>query len=183
MMAESVNRNKRIYTIDEMVKEVDRYRTEMINECRSMGELNHPTSAEVNPERACHMVTEMSQQGNVFYGKSKVLSTPVGEIVRCLVNDGVKLGMSSRALGQLVEEDKGVNRVQEMRLIAVDCVTDPSYPKAFVNGILESASFVCNADGRYEQIYDQLKQSISTLPRHDVDAYLREAVLTFINKL
>ena len=70
---------------------------------RAMGELNHPTSADVDLERACHMVTELTQDGNVFYGKSKVLSTPCGQIVRSLINDGVKVGMSSRALGTLEE--------------------------------------------------------------------------------
>ena len=93
------NRNGRIYEGEEMVKEVSRYTEEMINQKRALGELNHPTSAEVNPEKACHMVTELKQNGNIFYGKSQVLSTPVGQIMRSLIMDGVKLGMSSRALG------------------------------------------------------------------------------------
>ncbi|NBP03846.1 MAG: primosomal protein, partial [Proteobacteria bacterium] len=103
MMAEGVNKNNRLYPIEEMAKEVSRYSEEMIKNKRAMGELNHPTSADVDLERACHMVTELHQDGNVFYGKSKVLSTPCGQIVRCLVNDGVKVGMSSRALGTLEE--------------------------------------------------------------------------------
>ena len=139
MMAEDVNRNKRYYPKDELQREVDRYMREMVKENRSMGELNHPTSAEVDLERACHMVTDLWSEGNMFYGKSKVLSTPCGQIVKSLINDGVKVGMSSRALGQLSEEKTrpGVSRVSEMRLVAVDCVSDPSCPKAFVNGILE----------------------------------------------
>ena len=142
MMAEQVNRNKRYYPTSELKREIARYKKDMINENRSMGELNHPTTAEVDLERACHMVTDMWQEGNIFYGKSKVLSTPCGQIVKSLVNDGVKVGMSSRALGQLTEEKAGVNKVSDMKLVAIDCVSDPSCPKAFVNGILESKSFI-----------------------------------------
>lgn len=179
MMAEEVNRNKRKYILEDMVKEVSRYDLEMIKPGRAMGELNHPTSAEVNPERACHVVTELKQDGTRFIGKSKVLSSPLGQLVRSLINDGVQLGMSSRALGQLVEEDTH-SIVNDMRLIAIDCVADPSYPKAFVNGILESCEFVCNSDGKYEQMYENFNNSIKNLPRKDVDAYLRERVLAFI---
>ena len=103
MMAEGVNRNNRLYPKDELVREVARYNEEMVVPGRAMGELNHPTSADVDLERACHMVTEITQDGNVFYGKSKVLTTPCGQIVRALINDGVKVGMSSRALGTLEE--------------------------------------------------------------------------------
>ena len=94
MMAEDVNRNKRYYPKSELKREGDRYLKEMVEENRSMGELNHPTSAEVDLERACHMVTDMWCEGNMWYGKSKVLSTPCGQIVRSLINDGVKVGMS-----------------------------------------------------------------------------------------
>jgi len=107
MMAEGVNRNKRVYSLDEMKNEVSRYTTEMIKTGRAMGELNHPSTADVDLGRACHLVTELYQDGNVFYGKSKVLSTPTGLIVRSLINDGVKVGMSTRGLGQLVSENNG----------------------------------------------------------------------------
>ena len=111
MMAEEVNRNKRYYPTDELKREIARYKSDMINENRSMGELNHPTTAEVDLERACHIVTDIWQEGNMFYGKSKVLSTPCGQIVKSLINDGVKVGMSSRALGQLtpIKEKTGVS--------------------------------------------------------------------------
>ena len=155
----------------------------MVEENRSMGELNHPTSAEVDLERACHMVTDMWCEGNMWYGKSKVLSTPCGQIVRSLINDGVKVGMSSRALGQLTEEKGGVNRVSEMRLVAVDCVSDPSCPKAFVNGILESKQFVLAEDGRWEESYDKFEKSIESLPKKELNDFLRDQVLEFLNKL
>jgi hypothetical protein len=179
MMAEGVNKNKRLYPIDELRSEVKRYNEEMIIPGRAMGELNHPATADVDLERACHIVTELYEQDNVFFGKSKVLTTPCGQIVRSLINDGVKVGMSSRALGTL-EESRGHNVVRNMRLVAVDCVADPSFPKAFVNGILESKQWVLADSGKYEEAYDKLEKSISKLPMKDADIYLKEQILKFI---
>lgn len=182
MMAEGINKNKRLYPIDELRLEVNRYNDEMVKPGRAMGELNHPTSADVDLERACHVVTEMYEDNNVFYGKSKVLSTPCGLIVKSLINDGVKVGMSSRALGTL-EESRGCNVVRNVKLVAIDCVADPSFPKAFVNGILESKQWVLANNGKFEEAYDTFEKTITTLPRKDLDAYLREQILNFINKI
>lgn len=183
MMAEGANRNKRIYSIHEMQGEVSRYTEEMIKPGRAMGELNHPTTADVDLGRACHLVTELSRDGNVFYGRSKVLSTPTGLIVRSLINDGVKVGMSTRGLGMLVAENNGLNRVKDFRLVAIDCVADPSFPKAFVNGILESKQYVLNKDGSFEEHYQKFENTISSLPRNNKDEFLRKTVLDFIRKL
>lgn len=182
MMAEGVNKNKRMYPLHELEREVARYNEEMVKPGRAMGELNHPSTADVDLERACHIVTEMTQDGNVFYGKSKVLSTPCGKIVRALVNDGVKVGMSSRALGTL-EEGREHNTVKNMNLVAIDCVADPSYPKAFVNGILESKQWVLADDGKYEEIYDNFERAVGKLPKKEVEKYLLERIMTFINKI
>jgi len=182
MMAEGVNKNKRLYPIDELRNEVVRYTEEMVKPGRAMGELNHPASADVDLERACHIVTELYEDNNVFFGKSKVLSTPCGLIVKSLIEDGVKVGMSSRALGTL-KESRGFNVVKNMRLVAVDCVADPSYPKAFVNGILESKQWVLASAGKYEEVYENFEKSISRLPKHDVDRFLKERILQFINNL
>ena len=182
MMAEGVNRNKRFYPRNELEREVASYNENFVKPGRAMGELNHPSSADVDLERACHMVTELTQDGNVFYGKSKVLTTPCGQIVRSLVNDGVKVGMSSRALGTL-EESSDYNTVRNMKLVAIDCVADPSYPKAFVNGILESKQWVLAEDGKYEEIYDKFEKSIAKLPKREVEKYLVERIMTFINKI
>ena len=180
MMASEKNRNNRIYNLEEMAKEVDRYTEEMIDKNRAMGELNHPTTAEVDLERACHIITELTQKDNVFYGKSKVLSTPCGQIVKSLVMDGVKVGVSSRALGKLDENPNGVSVVQDMKLVAIDCVADPSFPKAFVNGILESKQWVVAEDGKYEEIYNKFENSIKNLPKKDLDGYLKEQIISFI---
>lgn len=177
-----VNKNKRYYDINDTLQEVKRYVTEMVIPQRALGELNHPQSPEVNLERACHMVVELNQQDNAFIGKSKVLSTPIGKILRSLINDGVRVGMSTRALGT-IEEAMDKNIVRNMRLVAIDAVADPSYPEAFVNGILESKSFVLDDRGDWETVYENLEESIKTLPKKAVDEYLRTQILKFINAL
>jgi hypothetical protein len=177
-----VNKNKRLYGLDDTRKDVQRYINEMVLPGRAMGELNHPASADVNLERACHLVTELVEEGDSFFGKAKVLSSPCGQILRSLINDGVKVGMSTRALGSL-QEGKGYNEVKNMYLVAVDAVADPSYPKAFVNGILESKSFVVDDEGRFEETYDNFEKNIAKLPKKDVDNYLREQIVKFIQSL
>lgn len=182
MVADEKNRNNRIYSKEEMEKEVKRYNEEFVSKNRALGELEHPQSATVNSERACHLITELKMEGNVVRGKSKVLSTPLGEVMKSLIRDGVKMGMSSRALGQLEEKD-GVNHVSSMKLITIDAVADPSAPGAFVNGILESKNFVIKQDGRFEEVYDIFENKLSSLPRKDVDLYLREQIILFINSI
>jgi hypothetical protein len=183
MMYEEVNKNKRIYDREEMHREVKRYTSEMIDTKRSMGELNHPSSPDVSLERACHIVTELRNEGNIYVGKSKILSTPCGLIVQALIEDGVKIGMSTRALGKLNEQYNGTSRVTDFRLVAVDCVADPSCPKAFVNGILESKEYVIAEDGNFEETYDSFSERISKLPRKNVEDYLKEQILEFFNKI
>jgi hypothetical protein len=156
----------------------------MIKENRSLGELNHPESVEVNPERACHMIVELRQEGNMFFGKSKVLSTPMGQLVRSLVMDNVKLGISSRALGKLLPEGGG-HAVQGLHLICCDVVHDPSVTKAFVNGILESKSYILEKDGSIQETYDRFEKGISSLPKKNIlkEEVLRENILKFISAL
>ena len=183
LMANEANKNKRVYPLEEMVKEVNRYQDEMINTKRATGELNHPSSPEINLERVCHVITDLKQNGNIFEGKSKVLSTPMGQIVRSLILDGVKLGVSSRALGRLEEDGHGVNRVADFKLVAVDVVADPSVPSAFVNGILESKQWILADNGQFEPVYEKFEKSIGSLPKRNADAYLKEQIISFINSL
>lgn len=182
LMAERKNKNGRVYSLDEMTREVTRYNNDMIETRRSLGELNHPASVEINPERACHMITELHQEGNAFVGKSKVLNSPMGHIVRNLILDGVKLGVSSRALGKL-NQNNDHNDVSEFHLICCDVVHDPSVDTAFVDGILEAKEWVVKCDGTICELYDNLEEKLETLPKHDVDIYLREQILRFINSL
>lgn len=185
MEAEKINKNNRVYPIEEMSREVERYIREMVTQGRAMGELNHPTNADVDLERACHMVTELKQEGKKFIGKSKVLSTPCGKIVESLISDNVRVGMSTRSLGKLMEENNGINKVADMRLVAVDCVADPSCADAFVNGILENKQWICNNDGKFVPVYDRFENSLNTLPRksEQLQEYLTEQISKFIRKL
>lgn len=189
IMAEDVNKNDRIYPIKEVIREVARYTEEMIEHKRAMGELNHPQSAEVDLERACHVIQELVQEGNVWIGKSKILRTPVGKIVENLILDGIKVGMSTRSLGKLEpitsssDTDKTVSRVSEMKLIAIDCVADPSCPEAFVNGILESKQWTLNNFGQYEECFGNFEKGLANLPKKDVDSYLKNHILEFINQI
>lgn len=185
MEAEKLNKNNRIYPLEEMSREVERYINEMVGQGRAMGELNHPTNADVDLERACHMVTELKQDGKRYIGKSKVLSTPCGKIVESLIGDGVKVGMSTRSLGKLNEESNGVNSVSDMRLVAVDCVADPSCTDAFVNGILENKQWICDSSGRFVEVYETFEKGLETLPNHndEMKEYLTERITQFIKTL
>lgn len=185
LMSEQKNKNGRIYSLHEMVSEVSRYDREMIKEKRSIGELNHPESVEINPDRAAHMITELRQDGNMYIGKSKILSTPIGSLTRALILDGVKLGVSSRALGKLLPQGDA-HTVQGFHLICCDIVHDPSVASAFVNGILESKNWILESNGNIsEMIYDDFEKKISTLPRNSSakKSYLAESCLKFIEIL
>ena len=195
LMAEQKNKNGRIYTLQEMVPEVNRYKAEMIMENRSLGELNHPTSVEVDPERACHMITELKQEDNVFIGKSKVLSNPMGQIVRSLFLDGVKLGVSSRALGKLIPGANGEHQVQGFHLICADVVHDPSVntgrdgTQAFVNGIFEAKNWILQNDGTIVECagraYEKFEKDLATLPRQSGprEAVIKESILNIFKSL
>jgi hypothetical protein len=182
MMANKPNRNKRIYPIEEMVREVQRYSEVMIKENRALGELNHSSQPDVNPERACHKIIHLERDGDIYHGRAKILNTPMGQLVKALILDDVKLGVSTRALGSLVEEG-GYNKVSGLHLVAVDIVADPSVPTAFVNGILESKAWVLNEKNEFEPVYERFEKNISTLPLRQKEEYLKEQVLIFINSL
>ena len=186
LMAEKKNRNGRIYPLEDMEKEVNRYTSDMIKTCRSLGELNHPTSVEINPERACHMITQLVPEGNTFIGKSKILNTPMGNLVKTLITDGVKLGISSRALGKL-NPSGDHNDVSDFRLICCDVVHDPSVESAFVDGILEAKEWVLKCDGTIcefvERQHNELREKVATLPRHNKEEYLKEQIINFINSI
>jgi hypothetical protein len=177
------NKNGRWYDLDETSRDVDRYINEMVAPGRAMGELGHPNSPEINLERSCHIVTELHKTSEGYNGRAKVLSAPMGQLLRSLINDGVKVGVSTRALGQIEEHAQRGNVVKNMYLVAIDAVADPSYPKGFVNGILESASFLMDHSGRFEPVFEDFNKALKTLPKHDVDNYLRAQIIKFINSI
>ena len=143
LQAEKVNRNGRVYPMKVMETAVQKYKKEYIDKNRALGELNHPAEPVVNPERAAIMTTALTKDKNYYVGKAKVLSTPMGNIVECLLNDGCRVGVSSRGLGSL-KSINGVNMVQDdfMLTTAADVVFDPSAQSAFVEGVYEAKEWI-----------------------------------------
>jgi len=182
LMANERNRNNRVYPLDEMITETARYSEDMIKTSRALGELNHPTSVEVNPERACHLITELKQKDNIWIGKSKVLTeTPMGKIVYSLMKDKVKLGVSSRVLGETVDDASQIT-VKNFKIITVDVVHDPSVNTAFVNGILESKEWILKDHDYVEAGFDNLSSGLRKLPvkSSDRSALIEAQIKKFI---
>ena len=161
MQADIKNRNGRIYPMEVLQKEVKRYNKQYINEKRAFGELGHPDGPTVNLERASHMITALYPDGKNFIGEAKILSTPMGEIVKSLMDDGAKLGVSSRGMGSL-DQKNGANYVRNDFYLATaaDIVADPSAPNAFVEGIMEGKEWVWNNGLIKEADIAQMKDNI-----------------------
>jgi len=142
MQAEKKNRNGRVYPRATMEKAVNRYVNEQVNRGRAVGELNHPDGPTINLDKVSHRITELNWDGNNVMGKALILDTPMGQIVKGLVDGGCQLGVSSRGMGTLVQRN-GANVVgEDFTLSTVDIVQDPSAPEAFVNGIMEGVEWV-----------------------------------------
>jgi hypothetical protein len=142
MQSDTKNRNGRIYPKNTLLKECKRYINEYVQKGRALGELNHPTGPTVNLDRVSHIVKELYEDGSNIYGKAKVLDTPMGKIVKNLIDEGAQLGVSTRGMGSLKARN-GFQEVQEdFMLAAIDIVADPSAPNAFVNGIMEGKEWV-----------------------------------------
>ena len=161
MQADIKNRNGRIYPMEVLQKEVKRYNKQYINEKRAFGELGHPDGPTVNLERASHLITGLYPDGKNFIGEAKVLSTPMGNIVKSLMDDGAKLGVSSRGMGSL-DQKNGANYVRNDFYLATaaDIVADPSAPNAFVEGIMEGKEWVWNNGLIKEADIAQMKDNI-----------------------
>ena len=151
MQAEGTNRNGRVYTRQVLTSAVDRYVNEQVKTGRAVGELNHPEGPSINLDKVSHRITELKWDGNNVVGKALILDTPMGQIVKGLVEGGVQLGVSSRGMGSL-EMKNGVNYVKDdFHLNTIDIVQDPSAPNAFVNGIMEGVDWEMK-DGQAVQV-------------------------------
>lgn len=186
MMAEKQNQNGRVYQLDEMVKEVVRYMDGMVKTRRAIGEMNHPQSTEVNPVNACHLVTELKQNGNYFMGKSLILETPMGQLLKSLVKDKIQMGISTRGLGNLTESKDG-KRVSNFHLICLDVVHQPSVQNAMLESILESKEWILDNSGKIIEAsllaQGSLKENLARLPKHETDKFLKESLMNFIKAL
>ena len=164
LQSECVNRNGRMYPFSIMEREVKRYNENYIQKGRALGELGHPDGPTVNLDRVSHKIVCLEQKGNTWIGKAQILSTPMGKIAESLLGDGVCLGVSSRGIGSLRENNKGYKEVGEdfMLATAADIVADPSAPDAFVSGIMEGVEWVWN-NGILEQKVSRIQKRINTL--------------------
>ena len=166
LQADIKNRNGRVYPMEVLEKEVNRYNKKFINENRAYGELGHPEGPTVNLERVSHMVTELYPDGKNFIGEAKIMETPMGKIVKSLMNEGGKLGVSSRGMGSL-DQKNGANYVRDDFYLATaaDIVADPSAPNAFVEGIMEGKEWVWNNGALIEAELVELKRKFDVKKR------------------
>lgn len=142
MQGDIKNRNGRIYPSTVLEKEMKRYDDQFIKTKRALGELGHPDGPSINGDRVSHLITEMKKDGSNFVGKAKILGTPMGQIVKTFMDEGVKIGVSTRGLGSVKQTTTGIMEVQDdFHLSTVDIVTDPSGPNCFVNGIMENTEY------------------------------------------
>ena len=157
------NRNGRVYPTEVLEKEVKRYSDKFIENNRAYGELGHPEGPTVNLDRVSHMVTSLERDGDNFIGEAKIMSTPMGNIVKNIMDEGGTLGVSSRGMGSL-EQRNGANYVKNdfMLAAAADIVADPSAPKAFVNGIMEGKEWVWTHGALLEADLVEMKERINT---------------------
>lgn len=141
MQGDIKNRNGRVYPSVVLEKEMKRYNEQFVKTKRALGELGHPDGPQINGDRVSHLITEMNRDGSNFIGKAKILGTPMGNIVKTFIDEGVKIGVSTRGLGS-VQQKNGIMEVQnDFHLATVDIVTDPSGPDCFVNGIMENTQY------------------------------------------
>ena len=159
------NRNGRMYPMETLRKEVGRYNENHVQSGRALGEMGHPDTPTVNLDRVSHKIVSLKESGSNFIGKAKILGTPMGKIASSLIDEGVKLGVSSRGIGSLKPTREGVNIVSDdfMLATAADIVADPSAPDAFVEGIMEGKDWVWDGSILREKFAEKTYATINTL--------------------
>ena len=166
--SETKNKNGRIYPKPIMEKAVKKYIKEQVSKNRAVGELNHPDGPTVNLDKVSHKITNLKMEGNDVVGKAQILDTPMGNIVKGLLEGGVQLGVSTRGMGSLEEKNGTMYVKDDFILNTVDIVQDPSAPTAFVNGIMEGVEWVWNNGVIKPQVIEQMETEIKKAPRKDL---------------
>ena len=169
IVADQKNKNGRIYPMEVLEPEVDRYVMEMIKTGRSFGELCHPSGPTVNLKEACHRIVSLEKNGHGFDGKALITNTPNGTILKGLLESGGSVGVSTRGMGSLVEKNGAMEVQKDFSLRAVDCVSDPSAPGAFVNGIMEGVEYFYDPiRGTWkEERVENIKEEIKTMSKRE----------------
>ena len=178
------NRNGRVYPMETLTNEVKRYSEKYIANNRAFGELGHPDSPTVNLDRVSHLITELRPDGDNFIGKAKIMGTPMGEIVKNLINEGAKLGVSSRGMGSLKPGKDGANEVQDDFFLATaaDIVADPSAPDAFVEGIMEGKEWIWDNGALRAVDLEFAQQQINKVSATKNEVLREERQKTWLNK-
>jgi hypothetical protein len=183
MMADSKNKNGRIYESKILKPAVEKYFQEQVKTGRAVGELNHPDGPTINLDKVSHLITDLRFEGNDVIGKAKILNTPMGQIVKGLLEGGVKLGVSSRGMGSL-EQREGVNYVKnDFHLATVDIVQDPSAPAAFVNGIMEGVEWIVENGVYTPQEIEKIETEIKRTPKAQLAEAQVRVFQHFLSKL
>tara|TARA_B100000519_G_scaffold3867_1_gene3794 strand:- start:22 stop:678 length:657 start_codon:yes stop_codon:yes gene_type:complete len=186
MQGEIKNRNGRMYPIGTLLKEVKRYNKEYVEQNRAYGELGHPQGPTINLERVSHMVKELHQDGNNIMGRAKIMiETPMGKIVKNLMDEGAKLGVSSRGMGTLKQGKDGTNVVSSdfQLATAADIVADPSAPDAFVEGVMEGVEWLQVDDRWVPQYIEKTQQKIKKASRTELQEAKVAAFAKFLKQL
>jgi len=185
LVGDAVNKNNRMYKMDTLRNEVSRYTEEFINTNRALGELGHPDTPSINLERVSHKIVSLSEDGNTFYGKALILDTPYGKIVKDFIENEIQIGVSSRALGSLVQTKEGYNLVQDdLKLAtAADIVADPSAPGAFVQGIMENKEWMMVNGQWVETQFEQAKKQIKRASKQEIEQVALKLFENYIRKL
>ena len=179
------NKNGRLYPKEIMKKEVGRYMKEYVDSKRAFGELGHPEGPGINLDRVSHMIVSLTENGDNFIGRAKIMDTPMGKIAKNLLDEGAKLGVSSRGMGSMVANKEGVNEVQGDFYLATaaDIVADPSAPDAFVRGIMENADWMfVNGSWTYEKI-DETKKLIEQTSRKQLEEVKLRVFENFLSSI
>ena len=188
LMVDDFNKNKRKYERHEMLPAIEIFQEEYIDKGRAGGELNHSDKPDMDLERLAHKIISLEQDtsdSKYYIGKSMVLSSPFGKILESHIKDGMKFGMSTKALGQ-IKECVGGNVVKNVVLCGVDAVYDPSIGHKFVNGILENREYIIGDDGKIAEAYDKLDKRLSKYPsqyRSEINQYIFESFERFLKDL
>ena len=165
IQTESKNRNGRVYPKPIMEKAVNKYVTEQVSKKRAVGELNHPEGPTVNLDKVSHLITDLKFEGNDVIGKAQILDTPMGKIVKGLLEGGVQLGVSTRGMGSLEQKNGAMYVKDDFILSTVDIVQDPSAPDAFVNGIMEGVDWIWDNGILKAQVIEKMETEIKNAPK------------------
>ena len=183
MQAEQRNRNNRIYPMEVLGPKVNSYVDDFVSKNRAFGELNHPQGPTVNLDRVSHITKELVSEGRNFTGKAKIMDTPMGKIVQNLMDEGAKLGVSTRGMGSL-KSNGGVNTVQpDFMLAAIDIVADPSAPDAFVDGIMEGKEWIWDNGILKETVISEYHNQIKNISSRQIQNKFTRLFEDFLRKL